>query len=632
MKTRSRLLICFAATFLLASCQIGSTNSSSSSSELKTSEILSSSVENISSEIGSSSETSSQISEEAPVEESSEQSSEQIKESSDEIVSSEEQIESSYESILSEESSEEIIKSSEEEIESSEEIIESSDEEIESSEEEIESFEEVISSEESYGESLESSKELIDRSEEVISSEESSEEVIESSEEIIESSEEITESSEYPVIESSEEVISSESQTTEGKILVKGHDYVKATSIEEVLEKKKVLFVARANKVALTPTNKGNTDYYKVGYPVSINDGRISNLPTDLSYWNIEEIDGKITIENDGNYLLGKKVPKADNQYYYNLGMSDEITDEAKWNYSSAVDNGFYLYTDEGVYIEYYGSKGSFTGYWKETGEAIIDFYVLEDDYWVDESSLESSELESSEHEHTSTDDYYTGGKEYWESISLSSYGSDFMISLRSLINKSGSETTSYSSLGPVLEKCDKDPTNPNKIVPFYHEAEDSVTPNWNSNINKEHTWPNSRGAGKTGPGSDPQIIRPTLKEDNSSRGNKMFGVGYEAAYDPMSCDNYEECRGECARIIFYAAARYEKLSLTNNPSDSASNNTMGILNQLLEWNMKYPVTQMEIQRNEVLDELGFARNPFIDNPDFVNYIWDANGIRTTKY
>ena len=174
--------------------------------------------------------------------------------------------------------------------------------------------------------------------------------------------------------------------------------------------------------------------------------------------------------------------------------------------------------------------------------------------------------------------------------------------------------------------------------MPFYHRDTDYTT-SWN----KEHTWPNSRGAGKSGPGSDPHMLRPTLSSENSSRGNSFYGTG-SREWDPASL-GFEGARGEAARIIFYVATKYydthstsgsskatQDLNLSNNPNDSTSKGSMGTLKYLVQWNNEYPVTQSEIRRNNYLDSAGFGRNPFIDNPDLANYIYDVNGLRTTPY
>jgi len=44
--------------------------------------------------------------------------------------------------------------------------------------------------------------------------------------------------------------------------------------------------------------------------------------------------------------------------------------------------------------------------------------------------------------------------------------------------------------------------------------------------------------------------------------------------------------------------------------------------NMLLDWANNDPVSQKEIDRNNTIYGIQNNRNPFIDNPEWVNYIW----------
>ena len=160
-------------------------------------------------------------------------------------------------------------------------------------------------------------------------------------------------------------------------------------------------------------------------------------------------------------------------------------------------------------------------------------------------------------------------------------------------------------------------------FVPFYHDTKTLTT---TGSCNREHTWPNSRGTGDNG-FNDPFIIRPTLTDDNSSRGNKFYGET-KSEWDPASL-GFEGARGESARVIFYTATMYasQGLSLSNNPGDGTSKKTMGTLKYLIEWNNKYPVTDIERQINEYYYKQGYGRNPFVDHPEYANLIWDTKGL-----
>ncbi len=209
--------------------------------------------------------------------------------------------------------------------------------------------------------------------------------------------------------------------------------------------------------------------------------------------------------------------------------------------------------------------------------------------------------------------------------IDLSLRGAAFRNALQTIMAGKQTRTTSYSDCLSLGAKAAAYPNaNSSTFVPFYHDASLTAT---QGQCNREHTWPNSRGSGKSGPGADPFIIRPTLTSENSDRGNLFYGTG-SREWDPASC-GFEGARGESARVILYAATMYYKngLSLSNNPSDSADLKTMGTLSTLLTWNNTYAPTPIEIQINNYLSNNGYGRNPFVDHPEYASYIWDRNGL-----
>ena len=210
--------------------------------------------------------------------------------------------------------------------------------------------------------------------------------------------------------------------------------------------------------------------------------------------------------------------------------------------------------------------------------------------------------------------------------IDLSLRGAKFRNALQELMDVKQTNTTSYSNCLSLGAKAAAYPTaSSSTFVPFYHDTTTTAT---TGQCNREHTWPNSRGSGTTGPGADPFIIRPTLTSDNSSRGNNFYGTSSSKEWDPASC-GFEAARGESARVILYAATMYYKngLSLSNNPNDGTSLKTMGTLSTLLAWNNTYAPTPIEIQINNYLSNNGYGRNPFVDHPEYASYIWDNNGL-----
>ena len=241
------------------------------------------------------------------------------------------------------------------------------------------------------------------------------------------------------------------------------------------------------------------------------------------------------------------------------------------------------------------------------------------------EASSSSKESSSTVSSSSSSESSIPSGDTTWN-INLALKGAEFRNALQTIMAGKKTKTISYSECLGVGAKAAAYPNaNSSTFVPFYHDATVTAT---TSQCNREHTWPNSRGSGKSGPGADPFIIRPTLTSENSDRGNLFYGNTRSNEWDPASC-GFEAARGESARVILYAATMYYKegLSLSNNPSDATNLKTMGTLSTLLTWNSTYAPTPIEIQINNYLSNNGYGRNPFVDHPEYATYIWNSNGL-----
>ncbi len=207
---------------------------------------------------------------------------------------------------------------------------------------------------------------------------------------------------------------------------------------------------------------------------------------------------------------------------------------------------------------------------------------------------------------------------------------------------------------------------------------DDHTQTNWG--INREHIWAKSHGFGATdntyasgGARGDLMHLWPGNGYVNGFdyHGNLFFGfvnknnsysdagntysylsgnlngtsasLGGGEVFEPQDSD-----KGDIARAIFYMAARYNYISGSdsdgidaNNPwltivdSTSDSNGSssydatttkvgqMGILRDLLAWNRLDPPDEWEIHRNNLLyKNYTHNRNPFIDYPEWAEYIW----------
>jgi len=199
----------------------------------------------------------------------------------------------------------------------------------------------------------------------------------------------------------------------------------------------------------------------------------------------------------------------------------------------------------------------------------------------------------------------------------------------------------SYTDAFNIIEEADENPENSNEVWMVYKEQARAKYLRQNSSVgtgfwNREHTFPRSRGDfysitfddTETGisswritnadstrhANSDAHALRVVDANENSSRGNKHYGdyIG------PV--DNQESFKGDVARSVLYLAVRYEDLQIVNGFTDI--NNQLGDLATLLIWHQNDPPDDYEMNRNNVIFNWQKNRNPFIDHPELVDYIF----------
>ena len=196
----------------------------------------------------------------------------------------------------------------------------------------------------------------------------------------------------------------------------------------------------------------------------------------------------------------------------------------------------------------------------------------------------------------------------------------------------------SYSQVWGALRNTDEDPYNSNNVVLLYSGKSLSKYDNggYVDEWNREHVWAKSHGDFGTsmGAGTDIHHLRPTDVTVNSSRGNLDFDNGGYAlteapsnSYDSDSWEPRDEVKGDVARMIFYMATRYEgdsgELDLEVANYVGTSGPYLGKLSTLKSWHELDPVDAFERNRNDIIfNDYQGNRNPFIDHPEFVEYIW----------
>ena len=211
-------------------------------------------------------------------------------------------------------------------------------------------------------------------------------------------------------------------------------------------------------------------------------------------------------------------------------------------------------------------------------------------------------------------------------------------------------QSFSYTTTKTILREADEDYNNPDNIILVY--TGNSIDKfDFASNFepdfwNREHVWPKSHGDFDAGDPfevpayTDAHNLKPVDHSMNTLRGEKDFENGGDVVYNGSSLTDCfstnstfeprNEVKGDIARMIFYMDLRYEGGSgepnlvvvegLTTYP-----NPQIGSLSTLLEWHEQDPPDAFEKRRNDVIFKWQGNRNPFIDYPEFVNYLYNDN-------
>ncbi len=201
-----------------------------------------------------------------------------------------------------------------------------------------------------------------------------------------------------------------------------------------------------------------------------------------------------------------------------------------------------------------------------------------------------------------------------------------------------------YADVIDILMEADQNPANSNQVWLVYTEegrakldlqTGSSNTGKWN----REHTFPRSRGgfdnieeddiadgidvfwttkADSLRHGnSDAHALRAVDAVENSTRSNQHYGEYIGPA------GTLGSFRGDVARSVLYMEIRYNGLEVVNGFPTATGQ--LGDLATLLDWHRNDPPDDFEMNRNNVVYTWQFNRNPFIDQPDLVEYIWGNN-------
>lgn len=203
------------------------------------------------------------------------------------------------------------------------------------------------------------------------------------------------------------------------------------------------------------------------------------------------------------------------------------------------------------------------------------------------------------------------------------------------------SQVSSYSALPSYFQKTDVYP-NSSRWWDMYSDIP-LYAPSFNG-LNREHSFPKSWWGGST---TIPVYVDlfhlyPSERDANMAKSNyplgkvvdggsqfnntvSMVGRGENSGGAAYVFEPANEYKGDFARTYFYVVTAYQ--NLTWKYTYMAQNGNYPTLQPwamqlLLQWHRQDPVSEKELLRNEAVYKIQNNRNPFIDHPELVEYIW----------
>lgn len=252
---------------------------------------------------------------------------------------------------------------------------------------------------------------------------------------------------------------------------------------------------------------------------------------------------------------------------------------------------------------------------------------------------------------------YDTDPLTYYEDITADS-GIELLGELHDLITTTHKTYTTYEDCKTPEYVVKTDSDGGGDVMEFYSQT--SIDKAWGKGNqgtwNREHVWCKSLSNdvwNESYGGADMHHIRPVESGLNSARNNSPYGevsssanaLYYEDSNNkPVALGGHKEndvfepldnVKGDVARIIFYLYTHYNDYSNVGGTTNGSGGKFGDLdfsfivdgseeqaIETLLTWNELDPVSQQEEDRNEAVASYQGNRNPFIDHPEYANYIW----------
>ena len=119
----------------------------------------------------------------------------------------------------------------------------------------------------------------------------------------------------------------------------------------------------------------------------------------------------------------------------------------------------------------------------------------------------------------------------------------------------------------------------------------------------------------------------PGILNDSNKVNNGVFFMGQDKEWNGFAFCVIDEYKGDFARAYFYVATAYHDMKWDAAYSKYVTNDsyltfTPYLVNVLLQWHRIDPVSEKEISRLDAVSSIQHNRNPYIEYPELVEYIW----------
>ncbi len=204
-----------------------------------------------------------------------------------------------------------------------------------------------------------------------------------------------------------------------------------------------------------------------------------------------------------------------------------------------------------------------------------------------------------------------------------------------------------YNSLWTFFKLTDARPDNSAVVWDMYSSKTYYFSNSWG--MNREHSFPKSWWGGDVNAAyTDLNHLYPSDEEANLAKNNYPLGIVGKATfnngvtkvgttntpgYSGIVFEPADEYKGDFARTYLYIVTCYEDY-FSKWKYDMLDNNTYPVfrpwaVSLLLKWSRQDPVSSKERNRNEEVYRIQNNRNPYIDYPQLVEYIWGDSTQRT---